>query len=592
MIKFFKSNLFFFIFLFLVGFAVYGKSVNFGITNLDDNTLVTRNTDYLSDIKNIPSLFFTDCYLTKDTQYYRPVLSVSFALETALFKNSLKIYHTANIVLFILSLISIFIFLSKLNFNDSVLKFLILLFAVHPVLSSIPVWLPARNDSLLTILFVLSLLNFINYLKTDKKSYFFLYLVFFALSLFTKETTILLTLTYPLLCYCFNIKFTKKQFFSVFISVLCIFAFYFILRYFSVAHTDTNLYLSNWKYYLNNIIFGSMIYIEKIFYPKHIPIMLYNIKPNIFTWFISIPLFVLLAMYFAFSTKEKKKTMFFALSFSFLAILPTFALEEYVFLTHRIIIGLTGILIIIHTFLETLITSFPKTKKYLIALFLFFLMLFSFCSFMQIEKFKDSFTYWSNAYNDAPDYYVTCSGLAKEYSYVKDFEKAKKLSLEAINLNKNIYNCIIYAEILFFNREMELSKQIFYQLLELNKRQFSIYTNLCNIYLVEGNIEKAIECAKNAINYSNSVINKINTMERLAQLYAISGNYQDSLQILFDLIKYSKKANYYYNIGLLYKDLNDLEKSVIYVRKASEIEPGNEDYINLLKDIESNLSTK
>lgn len=593
MTKFFKSNLFFFILLFLVVFVVYGKSVNFGITNLDDDTLVTRNIDYLSQIQNIPKLFLTDCYLKKETQYYRPVLSFSFAIETILVKDTLIIYHLTNIILFVLSLILIFIFLSKLNFNKSILKFLILLFAVHPILSSVPVWIPARNDSLLTIFFILSLITFINYLHTNKKKDFFLHIFFFSLSLFTKETTIFLVLAYPLLSYCFNIKFTKKQFINIFVSISLIFIFYFLLRYYSVIHTNTTLYIINWQYYLKNILFGFMTYIEKIFYPKSVPIMIYDINLNILTYVINIIFFISLITYTFFLEKENKKTVFFAISFSLLSLLPTFFTTEYVFLPHRLITELTGILIILTIIIEYTEIKYTNIKKYLFVIFIFLFILFSFCSFMQAEKFKNSFIYWYNAYNDAPNYYATSNGLAKEYLNIKNFEKAKKLSLEAINLNKNIDNCITYARILFFIGETELSKQIFYQLLELNKKQYTIYTNLYNIYLSEMDINNAVECAEKAVFFSYSnIIDKIPALENLSKIYAISSNYQKSLQILLDLLKYNKKANYYYNISLLYEDLNDYTNSIIYIRKALEIEPNNEDYVNQLRNIETKTSTK
>ena len=591
MIKFFKSNLFFFLLLFLVVFIIYGKSINFSFTNLDDNTLVEKNIDYLSNIKNIPNLFLTDCYLRKDTQYYRPVLSLSFAIESILLNGNLKVYHITNILLFIFSLISIFILLSKLNFNKSILKFLILLFAVHPILSSVPVWIPARNDSLLTIFFILSLINFINYLNKNKKTDFFLCIVFFTLSLFTKETTIFLILIYPLLSYCFNIKFTKKQFINTLIPVLCICIIYFFLRYISVVHIDIKAYITNWQYYLKNIVFGIMIYIENILYPKHIPIMLYNIKINILTYILNLILFILITYMFV-SKRENKKIIFFAISFSFLSFLPTCFTTEYVFLSHRLITGLTGILIILTVFFEKIIFKYPKTKQYLFVVFLFLFILFSFCSFMQKNKFKDSFTYWNNAYKDASNYYVVPNGLATEYMNLKNYDIAKKFSLEAINLNKNIDNCINYARVIFLTGEIELSKQIFRQLLELKKQQYNIYINLYNIYLFENDMTNALECTKQAVHYSVSISDKIQALENLAMLYAASGQYNNSLQILFELIKYNKKSNYYYNISLLYEDLNDYDNSIIYIRKALEIEPNNEEYTNQLKNIETKISTK
>ena len=51
MVKFLKSNLFFFVLLFLVVFVVYGKAINFGLTNLDDDTLTQRNLKHISNLK-------------------------------------------------------------------------------------------------------------------------------------------------------------------------------------------------------------------------------------------------------------------------------------------------------------------------------------------------------------------------------------------------------------------------------------------------------------------------------------------------------------------------------------------------------------
>ena len=43
MIKFLKSNLFFLTIIIVMVFLVYGKSINFGLTNIDDTTF-TINT--------------------------------------------------------------------------------------------------------------------------------------------------------------------------------------------------------------------------------------------------------------------------------------------------------------------------------------------------------------------------------------------------------------------------------------------------------------------------------------------------------------------------------------------------------------------
>ena len=103
-LAFFKTNLFFFILLCIVVFLLHGKAINYEFINLDEDTLILQNIDNLSDIKNIPSFFLSSCYLTKTCSYYRPILVVSFSIETYLFGLNSKIYHTTNILLFIISL--------------------------------------------------------------------------------------------------------------------------------------------------------------------------------------------------------------------------------------------------------------------------------------------------------------------------------------------------------------------------------------------------------------------------------------------------------------------------------------------------------
>ena len=414
MVRIFKSNLFFFILLFLVVFVVYGKSINFGITNLDDDTFILREAQLLSNFKNIPHFFLKDCYFGTKTPYYRPILTISFSIEHFLFKKNLKIFHLTNILLYIFSLFIIYIFLSKLNFNKLILKFFVLLFAVHPILSSIPVWIPARNDTLLTIFFLLSMISFIDYIKTDKTKYLLLFFSFFFLSLFVKETTVLLIFVYPLLIYSFNLKTKKKQLIKISSFIFLLLIIYFILRYYAIHSINTFFYFNNFFYYIKNIVIGTMLYIEKTFYPANIPIILYDLKLTLHLCIINF-FIVILLLFIYYKQVIYRKIFIFAFIFSFLAILPTFLQEEYTFLTHRFIISLPGILIILSIISETLISKFSKTKKYLLIIFIFSFLLFSFCSFLQIEKYKDSFTYWNNAYIDSPNHHSLYSQLAKEY---------------------------------------------------------------------------------------------------------------------------------------------------------------------------------
>ena len=162
--NFFKTNIFFFVLLTLVISVVYFKSINYDLLDLDDKWLINDHLDFLTDYKNLPKLFVKDVYYQNVFLCYRPVLNLSFMTETLIFGFNPKVYHATNIILFILSIWLMYVFLLKLNFNKNILKIIFLLLAIHPILSSVSVWVAGRNDSLLAIFAMLSLINFVSYL--------------------------------------------------------------------------------------------------------------------------------------------------------------------------------------------------------------------------------------------------------------------------------------------------------------------------------------------------------------------------------------------------------------------------------------------
>ena len=282
MVKFLKTNLFFFLLLTAVVFSLYGKSINFDFTYRDDSVLILEKANFLSDIRNVPKLFTTSCFYSNDFQYYRPILNFVLLTETVFFGTNSKVYHFTNIILFILALYLMYVFLCKLKLNETILKSIVLLMSVHPILTSCVVWIPARNDTLLAIFIILSFIFFVKYLENNLTKNLSLYVLFFTLALFTKETAILTLLLYPLFVYCFNYKINKKEIIKnvcIFITILLI---YFILRGVAVSDNNITQYLINIVPFLKNMFAGICMYLYELFIPDNFPIMLYDIKLNVF----------------------------------------------------------------------------------------------------------------------------------------------------------------------------------------------------------------------------------------------------------------------------------------------------------------------
>ena len=139
----------------------------------DDADLIAQNS-YIRSLKNIP-LFFTPQYWNHHQEIstkgqYRPVRTVTFALDYAFWKLNVKGYHLTNLLLHTLNVILIYFLMLRLLclssyeqrpketagwFDICGLAFATaILFATHPIHVESIAWIKNRSD-LLTLLFYL-----------------------------------------------------------------------------------------------------------------------------------------------------------------------------------------------------------------------------------------------------------------------------------------------------------------------------------------------------------------------------------------------------------------------------------------------------
>ena len=493
--KFFLSNIFFLLILTLSVFAVYGKSAFFGFSYYDDDTLILNNADFISDIKNIPHFFTESCFHSGNYLYYRPVLTISFSIESLLFKITPEIYHFNNILLFIAAVFLIYFLLLKLNFNRHLSKFIVFLFSLHPIFTSCAVWIPARNDTLLIIFVCVSLISFINYINSNEIKFFVFQCLAFAAALFTKETGIVLIFIYFMIVYCFNYKITKKQIFNN-LYILLIILLYFVMRARAVPGIDFIYFIADLKTTAATTATGLMTYISKFIFPDYMPVILYNITPDTKTIFINITAILMLLMIFHRKYIERKILLF---GFFWIAafLIPTFIQKDYVFMLHRFMPASIGAIIIITAVTEKLSKNYKFFKIYSVLLFVFLTVIFSYLSYYNANKYKDADIFWKNAYADAENYHVACQGLAKRYLYSGNYSKAKELLFEAKKL-KNLYAYDLdIASVSIAEGNFDEAENRLLRLIKL-KENFIALKYLSEIYFVKGDIEKSHVYAEKA----------------------------------------------------------------------------------------------
>ena len=176
-----KINLF--ILLFLIGFLVYIPSL-FGRFFWDDFDFITDNR-YVTEMR--VDRFFTNDVIAgrgKISNYYRPLQSLTYAAIYKLFGPIPFFYHLTNNLFHTGAAIAIFLFFTEISSNLIISFFIALIFLIHPVQTEAVSYASGLSDPLFAFFGFLSLFFF---LKRTKKKYYIFSLIFFILSLLSKE---------------------------------------------------------------------------------------------------------------------------------------------------------------------------------------------------------------------------------------------------------------------------------------------------------------------------------------------------------------------------------------------------------------------
>lgn len=182
----------------LMVFAGYGLSLKNGFV-WDDETFIVNNP-YVHDISKWPS-YFTQPDTISDqpvlSRMYRPVQTLSFALDAALWGTWAGGFHLVSLLLHIATCFAIYFAFSRfVGRRSSVIA--AMLFSVHPALSEGVLSLASRGNQLYTLFALLSLGFFFRTVKPLDKFHLASLLAVF-LALFSKEPAIAYLALLPLL---------------------------------------------------------------------------------------------------------------------------------------------------------------------------------------------------------------------------------------------------------------------------------------------------------------------------------------------------------------------------------------------------------
>jgi len=410
-----------------------------------------------------------------------------------------------------------------LSMSERIAVIVASLFAVHPILTESVSWISGGLYSMYAFFFLLSFLFYL--FSESNRKYLYYSLIFFILSIFSSEKALALFLVFALYELSFgSLKYNWKK----------------VLPYFSIS------------------LFLLILYVTKIGYRvSAVEAQTYQTSGGgFYNPLVQIP--VAIGTYL--------KLIFWPAKLTLYQTEMTFSQGQYILL-----------LLTTLTFLGIIIWGYFKNKN-----IFFWLVFFIITLLPTLTPFKIS---WIVA-----ERYVYLGTLGILICFAILFDRFIKLNENSKMVGYFLLMVIIASlslRTIFRNRDWKNEDTLWLATAKIAPSGQQIHNNLGDVYARQGNLPKAVEEFKKAIeinpNYADAYHNLANTYQQMGQLDAAVENYQKALNINPQLWQS------YQNLGAIYFNQGQYDLALENIKKALEINPNDENLQNSLKVITGKL---
>jgi len=259
-------------------FILYANSTN-NEYSLDDNIVVDRNDGIVEKgFKAIPRIFKSRYAIDPKQSYdYRPITTISFAIEKQFFKRLPKsqtskekerndkltqanVSHFFNVLLYALTCLVLFQLL-RLLFNEyNVLLSLVItiIFIVHPIHTEVVANIKCRDELLMFLFMLLSIKSFIQFEQVKKHKYLIFAIIFTLLSILSKKNGFAILGMVPVIFY-FK-RFNWKRILVFLGSFIVV----FILFKFIKKGVMSSQSVRDFKFHENPLLANGSTFIERL----------------------------------------------------------------------------------------------------------------------------------------------------------------------------------------------------------------------------------------------------------------------------------------------------------------------------------------
>jgi len=587
-----RKNIAFIILLTIIGFSVFA----FNLQNelfWDDNDWIVGNP-YVHDFAHIGDIFSKDILsgFGLDSNYYRPLLLLSFATNYAFHEIQPVGYHLVSNAFHILNGVLVFVLLLYI-FRKSLPAFLAaLLFIIHPLQTEAVTYISGRGDPMSVFFMLFSALIFIKYNNTKSKKYLTGSLVLMLCAILSRETAVLLA---PLLLVVYISFLTKERFWK---SIKCgllrtwpyfvLAGGYGLLRLTVLNFQNTlnfynsgNIYADHLSYRLYTFGHVFLEYLKLIFVPTGLHMERdFPIHTSFFQWPVWFGFLVILAIVIVGVVLYRKKATddetnslngnpisyfriwFFAWAWFFISlsmvsgIIPINA----IIYEHWLYLPLVGLFALAGFYINKLIV-FLNLRRFEVMRWAVVVMLIAYLGFFSFQAIRRNLI-WGNP--------------------IAFYEEILRYSPDSIRILNNLGNE-------YSSKGRNDDAMVMYQRIVDNPGNMFAqpYYNLANIYRDKGDLAKAEGLYKQAIEKDE---NFPFAYQNLGSLYANSGQLDKAVEVFekYKTIK-SQDVNVYYVLGQIYNAQNNSEKAIQNLNDALSLVRDDSALENAIHNLLSNI---
>jgi len=554
--------------LIIITTAIYYKSLNNQLTNLDDDFYITNNADITT--LNIKSIFSS--YVQGN---YHPLTMLSYCLEYKYAQLNPKIYHTTNLVLHLFNTLLVFIFIWLLSKQQWVAFITALLFGIHPMHVESVAWVSERKDVLYSFFYLGGLCTYLLYIKTENRRALFygITLLLFVLAVLSKGMAVSFSVILFAMDYFSERKITSKTIIEKipFLLISLIFGYIAMQAQHSggAIHVDSYVFTDRFLF----TCYGLMMYLWKFFVPFHLscyynyPTKLDGVFPGVV--YVA-PIIISGLIFLIYKSHKFGKELVFGFGFFLIAIalvlqiLPVggaIIADRYTYLPY---IGLFFVLArLINNLLETKSEKWLRFKIPSIIAISLFCAMCCYLAFQQSKVWIDSTTLWNNAINNekfnvAP---FALGNRAAAYFNTGKYDKTVEDYTEYLKLKNN-------ESTIYFNRGMayyflhknEDAINDFNRSIQLDAKNSRAYHFRSLAYF---NLQKYNEAIVDVNTILTINANVIDDYYIRGSSYLNLGKYQEAISDL--TLAISSNPNYfdaYNNRGLAYYYLHKFDRAL------------------------------